>query len=271
MATWGNTLGALCPLVRRVGDENVAASGPKTYLNSVHLTHQNRHLASDPEFLKALFFIKVLPSGVAEFVQLQSTLQYRNHFLYRHQLFESSSINSFKSFQSVDEGLFNDSCVAPVQNFSFDRSSLNFSLYHADLYFFNSCNDSFYVNHTKSKVTCASNATHGTFVVLAPGDEGLNCCAECRRSGGQCGFEEVIVYVSARMDLISGTAMTSIIDRQNRRVIQDPEICLLLSSSPALDFLVHPSPTSPTKTSRGENPAQALKTHYGLADRSAFG
>lgn len=79
-----------------------------------------------------------------------------------------------QSFRSVDEGLFNDSCVAPVQNFSFDRSSLDFSLYHADLYFFNSCNDSFYVNHTKSKVTCASNATHGTFVVLAPGDEGLN-------------------------------------------------------------------------------------------------
>ncbi|KAJ4709886.1 LEAF RUST 10 DISEASE-RESISTANCE LOCUS RECEPTOR-LIKE PROTEIN KINASE-like 1.2 [Melia azedarach] len=141
-----------------------------------------------------------------------------------------------QSFRLLDEEVFNDTCIAPVQNFSFDRSSLNFIPYHADLYFFHNCNTSFYLNYTTSEVACAANATRNTttFVALVPRDEDLNCssiacdsvisspvqlgeeeinqtvtsfdyvkllkdgfslkwtgynCAHCRKSGGQCGFE----------------------------------------------------------------------------------
>ncbi|KAJ0094220.1 hypothetical protein Patl1_15107 [Pistacia atlantica] len=78
-------------------------------------------------------------------------------------------------FRLVDkEVLSNDSCITPVHNFSFDRASLIFRPYHAELFFFRNCNVSFEVNYTKTEVPCASNATYNSSIALVPRDEEAN-------------------------------------------------------------------------------------------------
>ncbi|XP_057988237.1 LEAF RUST 10 DISEASE-RESISTANCE LOCUS RECEPTOR-LIKE PROTEIN KINASE-like 1.1 isoform X2 [Hevea brasiliensis] len=124
----------------------------------------------------------------------------------------------------------------PHNNHSFDRSSLAFSPYHADIFFFHNSNDSVSSNFTESGITCNASVINKTFIALVPRDKHLGWnrmafeflvatpvqleqgkinqtirnldykkllrdgftlkwiglgynCAECRRSGGHCGFE----------------------------------------------------------------------------------
>ncbi|KAB1200149.1 hypothetical protein CJ030_MR0G007990 [Morella rubra] len=71
-----------------------------------------------------------------------------------------------QTFRLVNGEFADGSCFARLHNFTFDRSSLQFTRNHADLLFFYHCNASFSIGYEKSVVACASNATLRSFVVL---------------------------------------------------------------------------------------------------------
>lgn len=77
-----------------------------------------------------------------------------------------------QSFRLVNlEVLNNTNCPTPQQNYSFDRSSVDFSPDHADIFFFYNCNYSISANYTESRVTCNGSIVEKVYVVLVPKDE----------------------------------------------------------------------------------------------------
>ncbi|CAN1133268.1 LEAF RUST 10 DISEASE-RESISTANCE LOCUS RECEPTOR-LIKE PROTEIN KINASE-like 1.2 [Linum perenne] len=87
-----------------------------------------------------------------------------------------------QTFRLVNQQFFADNasfCPTPHQNYSFDRSSVEFSPYHADVYFFYGCNtSSFHVpGRTPQLLPCNSSAQgsdNTTYVLLNPLDEDFN-------------------------------------------------------------------------------------------------
>ncbi|XP_050225373.1 LEAF RUST 10 DISEASE-RESISTANCE LOCUS RECEPTOR-LIKE PROTEIN KINASE-like 1.2 isoform X2 [Mercurialis annua] len=155
----------------------------------------------------------------------------RAHYILKEINYES------QSFRLVDVQVFNSTCPMPSKNYSFDRSSVYFSPYHADIVFFYNCNNMISANYTVSRVSCNATAKNESFIALVSGDEDVSwnrsaCesvavapvqleekdinqtvievdykqllkngftlkwmglgfdCSECRKSGGNCGFED---------------------------------------------------------------------------------
>ncbi|WCJ24476.1 hypothetical protein M5689_006435 [Euphorbia peplus] len=77
-----------------------------------------------------------------------------------------------QTFRLVDLQVFtNTTCPTLQQNYSLDRSSVDFVPYHADIFFFYNCDYSVSTNYTVSSVTCNASVINRTYVALVPRDE----------------------------------------------------------------------------------------------------
>ncbi|XP_037497370.1 LEAF RUST 10 DISEASE-RESISTANCE LOCUS RECEPTOR-LIKE PROTEIN KINASE-like 1.2 [Jatropha curcas] len=79
-----------------------------------------------------------------------------------------------QSFRLIDTEILDSTCPTPSKNYTFDRSSVDFSPYHADIFFFYNCNTSISANYKESGIPCNGKSKNETFIALVPRDEPLN-------------------------------------------------------------------------------------------------
>ncbi|CAK9151270.1 unnamed protein product [Ilex paraguariensis] len=80
-------------------------------------------------------------------------------------------------FHLFNVEVLDSKCIAPLQFFSFDRFSFRFGPNFVNLYLFYDCNNSFPIDYTQHPISCFSNASIHSYVVLETGKDSINCDA----------------------------------------------------------------------------------------------